>query len=53
MIKKPKKLVVIGLDCAITHLIEKHFEEDRLPTFRKLFEEGVVATLDAVGAYRA
>ena len=38
----PKKVVVIGLDCALTHLIEKHIEEGHLPTFKKLFENGVV-----------
>jgi len=41
--KKPTKVAVIGLDCAITHLIEKHIAEGHLPTFRRLFEEGVLA----------
>lgn len=40
--KKPKKVAVIGLDCALTHLIEKHIEEGYLPTFKKLFDQGVV-----------
>jgi len=43
MSQKPKKVAVIGLDCAITHLIEKHIAEGHLPTFKKLFDEGVVA----------
>ncbi|MBW2063088.1 MAG: alkaline phosphatase family protein [Deltaproteobacteria bacterium] len=43
MAKTPKKVAVIGLDCALTHLIEKHIAEGRLPTFKKLFEGGVVA----------
>jgi len=42
MVAKPKKVAVIGLDCALTHLIEKHIEEGYLPTFKKLFENGVV-----------
>jgi len=41
--QKPKKAAVIGLDCALTHLIEKHIAEGHLPTFKKLFEQGVVA----------
>lgn len=43
MDNKPKRVAVIGLDCAITHLIERHIEEGYLPTFKKLFENGVVA----------
>ena len=39
--KRPSKVAVIGLDCAITHLIEQHIGEGHLPTFKKLFEEGV------------
>jgi len=43
MTSRPKKIAVIGLDCALTHLIEKHISEGHLPTFKKLFDEGVVA----------
>jgi predicted AlkP superfamily phosphohydrolase/phosphomutase len=39
----PKKVAVIGLDCAEPHLIEKHIREGHLPTFKKLIEEGVIA----------
>jgi len=31
MAKKPKKVAVIGLDCALPHMIEKHIEEGYLP----------------------
>ena len=41
MAQTPKKVAVIGLDCALPHLIEKHIEEGYLPTFKKLFENGV------------
>jgi predicted AlkP superfamily phosphohydrolase/phosphomutase len=43
MANTPKKVAVIGLDCAITGLIEKHIKDGKLPTFKKLFEQGVVA----------
>ena len=39
----PKKVAVIGFDCAEPHLIEKHIKEGHLPNFKKLFEEGVLA----------
>lgn len=39
----PKKVAIIGLDCALPHLIEKHIKEGYLPTFRKLIEGGVIA----------
>lgn len=38
----PKKVAVIGLDCALTHLIDKHIEEGHLPNFKRLFEKGTV-----------
>lgn len=37
-----KKVAVIGLDCAITHLIDKHIAEGVLPNFKKLFTQGTV-----------
>jgi predicted AlkP superfamily phosphohydrolase/phosphomutase len=43
MANTPKKVAVIGLDCAITGLVEKHIKDGHLPTFKKLFEQGVVA----------
>ena len=43
MTTQPKRVAVIGLDCALTHLIRKHIDDGHLPTFKKLFENGVVA----------
>ena len=43
MASTPKKVAVIGLDCAEPHLIDKHIKEGHLPTFKKLFEGGSVA----------
>jgi predicted AlkP superfamily phosphohydrolase/phosphomutase len=43
MAAKPQKVAVIGLDCALPHLIEKHISEGRLPTFKKLIQEGAFA----------
>lgn len=43
MANTPKKVAVIGLDCALPHLIEQHIKEGHLPTFKKLFETGVIA----------
>ena len=36
----PKRVAVIGFDCAEPHLIQKHIAEGHLPTFKKLFEGG-------------
>jgi len=38
-----KRVAVIGLDCALPHLIEKHIAEGHLPTFKKLISEGLIA----------
>ncbi len=43
MSKSPKRVAVIGFDCAEPHLIQKHIAEGHLPTFKKLFEGGVLA----------
>ena len=43
MAKTPKKVAVIGLDCALPHMIEKHIAEGYLPTFKKLIEKGSLA----------
>ena len=43
MAKKPEKLAVIGLDCALPHLIEQHIKEGHLPNFKKLIDGGVIA----------
>ena len=36
-------MAVIGLDCALTHMIDQYIKEGHLPTFKKLFEKGTVA----------
>ena len=43
MAKTPKKVMVIGLDCALPHLIEKHIKEGHLPVFKNLIDKGVIA----------
>lgn len=43
MNSKPKRVAIIGFDCAEPHLIQKHIDEGHLPTFKKLFEGGVLA----------
>jgi predicted AlkP superfamily phosphohydrolase/phosphomutase len=43
MANTPKKVAVIGLDCAEPGLILKHIADGHLPTFKKLFEGGVLA----------
>lgn len=43
MANTPKKVAVIGLDCALPKLIEKHIKDGHLPTFKKLIEGGVFA----------
>jgi predicted AlkP superfamily phosphohydrolase/phosphomutase len=40
---KPKRVAVIGFDCAIPKLIEKHMAEGYLPNFKKLIQGGVFA----------
>lgn len=37
-----KKVAVIGLDCALTHMLDKHIAEGLLPNFKKFFENGTV-----------
>lgn len=41
--QQPKKVAVIGLDCALPALIEKHIAEGHLPNFKKLFDNGTIA----------
>ncbi|MEI6186099.1 MAG: alkaline phosphatase family protein [Dehalococcoidia bacterium] len=43
MANVPRKVAVLGLDCALPHLIEKHIAEGHLPTFKKLIDSGVIA----------
>lgn len=43
MTSLPKKVAIIGFDCAEPHLIQRHIKEGYLPTFKKLFEGGVLA----------
>ena len=38
----PKKVAVLGFDCALTTLVDKHIEEGILPNFAKVFKNGVV-----------
>lgn len=42
MASVPKKVAVLGFDCALTHWIDKYIAEGHLPNFKKLFQEGVV-----------
>lgn len=43
MANTPKKVALIGLDCAMPHLILKHIADGHLPAFKKLIEGGVLA----------
>lgn len=43
MANTPNKVVVIGLDCCMPHLVERHINEGYLPTFKRLIERGVLA----------
>ncbi len=38
----PKKIALLGFDCALTHLVRKHIEEGIAPNFKKVFENGTV-----------
>jgi arylsulfatase A-like enzyme len=37
------KVAVVGFDCAMPHLVEKHIAEGYLPNFKKLIDSGVIA----------
>ncbi len=41
--KSPKKIALLGFDCALTHLVQKHIDEGICPNFKKVFENGTVA----------
>ena len=43
MANMPKKVAVIGLDCAEPKLIEQYIAEGHLPAFKKLIENGVLS----------
>jgi len=43
MANAPKKVMVIGLDCALPHMVRKYVDEGRLPTIKKLIEKGTWA----------
>ena len=43
MASTPKKVAVIGLDCAEPHLLLQYTGEGKLPTIKKLIEGGVIA----------
>jgi predicted AlkP superfamily phosphohydrolase/phosphomutase len=42
-LNRPKKVAVIGFDCALPKLIEKHIAEGHLPNFKRLIQGGVLA----------
>jgi predicted AlkP superfamily phosphohydrolase/phosphomutase len=42
-VNRPKKVAVIGFDCALPKLIEKHMAEGHLPNFKRLIQGGVLA----------
>ena len=41
--KAPKKIALLGFDCALTNLVRKHIDEGICPNFKKVFENGTVA----------
>lgn len=43
MAKNPQKVMVIGLDCALPHMMKQYMDEGRLPTIKKLVEKGTLA----------
>jgi len=43
MARTPSRLAIIGLDCALPHLIKQYIAEGHLPTFKKLIQGGVIA----------
>ena len=43
MANKPKKVAIIGLDCAMPHMVEKLIAEGYLPTLKKLIDGGAYA----------
>lgn len=38
---RPKRALVVGIDGAVAHIVEKHIEEGLLPNFAKVFRGGV------------
>ncbi len=44
MAKNPQKVMVIGLDCALPHMVQKYIDEGCLPNIKKLVEKGTLAT---------
>ena len=43
MASKPKKVAIVGLDCAMPNLIKKQIDEGGLPTLKKLIDGGAWA----------
>ena len=41
--KAPKKIALLGFDCALTSLVRKHVDEGICPNFKKIFDNGTVA----------
>ena len=44
MAKTPQKVMLIGLDCALPHMIQKYMDEGCLPNIKSLIEKGTWAT---------
>ncbi len=42
MTTAPKKVALLGFDCALTSLVRQHIAEGIAPNFKKIFEGGVV-----------
>lgn len=47
---QPKRVAILGFDCAVPKLLEKHIEEGALPNFKKAIEQGVFAE-NCLGVY--
>lgn len=41
--KAPKRIALLGFDCALTPLVRKHIDEGIAPNFKKVFGNGTVA----------
>ena len=38
---RPKRVMVVGIDGAVSHIVEEHIKEGILPNFKKVYENGV------------
>lgn len=41
--KAPKRIALLGFDCTMTSLVQKHIDEGLCPNFKRIFEQGTVA----------